>query len=107
MPLLDGKYEILAEHPLTTGVVRFDATTANGEPVRVVWYELAPEDEPAFERYRRALRRLAREDVADVLEVVSRPGARYVAWRDDRGERTPLPADAGLAARLAEVGPPR
>ncbi len=104
MPLLDGKYEILAEHPLTTGVVRFDATTANGEPVRVVWYELAPEDEPAFERYRRALRRLAREDVADVLEVVSRPGARYVAWRDDRGERTPLPADAGLAARLAEVG---
>jgi beta-lactam-binding protein with PASTA domain len=104
VPLLDGKYEILAEHPLTTGVVRFDATTAEGEPVRVVWYELAAEDEPAFERYRRALRRLGREGVADVLEVVSRPGARYVAWRDEGGERTSLAADGALAARLSEVG---
>ena len=104
MPLLDGKYEILAERPLAPGVVRFDATTAAGLPVRVVWYELTPDEEPAFERYRRALRRLTREGLTDVLEVVSRPGARYVAWRDERTESSPLDTEGRLAARLSEVG---
>ena len=104
MPLLDGKYEILAESPLGPGVVRFDATTADGLPVRVVWYELGPEDEAAFERYRRALRALARDGVADVLEVVSRPGARYVAWRDARVDSEPLEPNAQLAARLSQEG---
>ena len=104
MPLLDGKYEILAERPLAPGVVHFDATTAAGLPVRVVWYELTPDEEPAFERYRRALRRLTREGLTDVLEVVSRPGARYVAWRDERSESSPLDTEGRLAARLSEVG---
>lgn len=104
MPLLDGKYEILAEQPLAPGVVRFDATTAEGLPVRVVWYELRPDEESAFERYRRALRRLTRDDLTDVLEVVSRPGARYVAWRDERVESSPLDSHGRLAARLSEVG---
>ena len=104
MPLLDGKYEILAEQPLAPGVVRFDATTAEGLPVRVVWYELTADEEAAFERYRRALRRLSRDGLTDVLEVVSRPGARYVAWRDERSESSPLAPDGRLAAHLSEVG---
>lgn len=107
MPLLDGKYEILAERALGEGVVRFDATTADGQPVRVVWYELDPSDEGAFERYRRALRRLARDGLADVVDVVSRPGARYVAWRSEPpggGPEGEGRADATLAARLREVG---
>lgn len=105
MPLLDGRYEILAERPLASGVVRFDATTAEGRPVRVVWYELASADEAAFERYRRALRALARVGAADVLDVVSRPGARYVAWASvdaDLAEAKP-PGEA-VRERLAAVG---
>lgn len=104
MPLLDGKYEILAERQLGPGVVAFDATTAEGQPVRVVWYELPPEQEAAFERYRRGLRRLARDGLADVVDVVSRPGARYVAWRDARSASEPVGPESALAARLREAG---
>lgn len=104
MPLIDGKYEILAERALGEGVVRFDATTADGQPVRVVWYELSPSDEAAFERYRRALRRLARDGLVDVVDVVSRPGARYVAWRSEVSGSGEAGPDATLAARLREVG---
>lgn len=104
MPLLDGKYEILAERQLGPGVVSFDATTADGQPVRVVWYELSPEQEAAFERYRRGLRRLARDGLADVVDVVSRPGARYVAWRDTRSASEPVGLDSALAARLRDAG---
>ena len=105
MPLLDGRYEILAERPLGRGVVRFDATTADGTPVRVVWYELAGEDEGAFERYRRALRRLARAGAADVIDVVSRPGARYVAWRSvDADVAAATTPDPSTRQRLAAVG---
>ena len=105
MPLLDGKYEILAERALGEGVVRFDATTADGHPIRVVWYDLSPADEVHFERYRRGLRRLAREGLADVLDVVSRPGARYVAWREHHGDGAAAATlDPTLAARLRDAG---
>jgi beta-lactam-binding protein with PASTA domain len=104
VPLLDGKYEILSEHPLGDGVVRFDATTADGHPVRVVWYDLSAADEAPFERYRRGLRRLARDGLADVLDVVSRPGARYVAWRAHPEDGADAPLDAATAARLREAG---
>jgi beta-lactam-binding protein with PASTA domain len=81
VPLLDGKYEILAERTLHGGATRFEATGPSGERVRVVWYEVAADDEAAFERYRRLLKGLARTGGAAVADVVSRPGARYVAWR--------------------------
>ena len=105
MPLLDGRYEILAERSLGPGVVRFDATTADGEPIRVVWYDIASAEEAAFERYRRALRRLARDGMADVADVVSRPGARYVAWRSvDADVGAALESTEPLRVRLSELG---
>jgi beta-lactam-binding protein with PASTA domain len=104
VPLLDGKYEILAERSLGRGVVRFDATTADGHPVRVVWYDLDPADEALFERYRRSLRRLSKDGLADVLDVVSRPGAHYVAWRDEPDDGADPPIGAALAARLRQAG---
>lgn len=79
-PLLDGKYEIHGERSLGAGVTRFDATAPDGAPVKVEWLELAGEDDLAFERYRRLLKRLAREGRAHLQDVVARPGARYVAW---------------------------
>lgn len=79
-PLLDGKYEIHGERSLGAGVTRFDATAPDGAPVKVEWLELAGDDDLAFERYRRLLKRLAREGRAHLQDVVARPGARYVAW---------------------------
>lgn len=79
-PLLDGKYEIHGERSLGVGVTRFDATAPDGAPVKVEWLELAGDDDLAFERYRRLLKRLAREGRAHLQDVVARPGARYVAW---------------------------
>ena len=95
MPLLDGKYEIHGEHALGGGVTTFTATDPDGTPVRVEWLELAAEDEAAFERYRRLLKRLAREGRAAVQDVVARPGARYVVWR--------LPPEGSAAARDAAL----
>lgn len=95
MPLLDGKYEIHGERAVGPGVTAFSATAPDGAPVRVEWFELPPEDEAAFERYRRLLKRLTREGRAAVQDVVARPGARYVAWY--------LPPDASGAARDADL----
>lgn len=103
MPLLDGKYEIHAERELGDGITRFDATDPDGRPVRVEWVEVAGGDEVAFERYRRLLKRLAREGRAALHDVVGRPGAHYVAW-------TPAPPgalrapDPDLDAAIAAAG---
>ena len=80
MPLLDGKYEIHGERAIGPGVTAFNATAPDGAPVRVEWFELPVEEEAAFERYRRLLKRLTREGRAHIQDVVARPGARYVAW---------------------------
>jgi beta-lactam-binding protein with PASTA domain len=103
MPLLDGKYEILAERTLVTGVTRFTATDPDGESVRVEWFEIGPDEEGAFERYRRLLKALARDGVAAAADVVSRPGARYVAWRLPASD-LPVARDAAIEARIAEAG---
>jgi beta-lactam-binding protein with PASTA domain len=103
MPLLDGKYEIHGERAVGRGMTAFSATAPDGVPVRVEWLELPPEDEAAFERYRRLLKRLAREGRAAVQDVVARPGARYVAWYlppDGSG----TVRDSGLETTLREAG---
>jgi eukaryotic-like serine/threonine-protein kinase len=103
VPLLDGKYEIHGERAVGPGVTAFSATAPDGAPVRVEWLELPPEDEAAFERYRRLLKRLAREGRAAVQDVVARPGARYVAWYlppDGSGRAR----DADLESALREAG---
>lgn len=103
MPLLDGKYEIHSERAVGDGVTAFTATDPSGAPVRVEWLELAPTDEAAFERYRRLLKRLARDGRAAVQDVVARPGARYVAWKAPPEGSAPA-RDASLEAELRAAG---
>ncbi len=63
--------------------------------MRVVWFELDnPEQELSFERYRKLLRTLRREGHAAVYDLVSRPGAHYVAWE------TPPPAARPLGREV-------
>ncbi|MBS3933153.1 MAG: PASTA domain-containing protein [Truepera sp.] len=79
--LLDGRYEIIAERPLSAEQTLFEATAADGTAVRIIWYTLVgSQAEAAFERYRQVLRALRREDAAALHDVVARPGATYVAW---------------------------
>lgn len=96
MSLLDGKYEILFQRDLSQRRTLFDATAPDGTAVRIVWFDLEPDQEVPFERYRRLLKRLRREGRAAVYDVVSRPGAHYVAW---------LPPQAGNGARKGELEP--
>jgi len=78
--LLDGKYEVIGQRPLDGGRTLFDAIAPDGTPLRIEWFDLPTGQEAAFERFRRLLRNLKRDDLAAVHDVVSRPGARYVAW---------------------------
>ena len=101
MSLLDGKYEVIAQRPLEGGRTLFDAIAPDGTPLRIEWFELPPGEEAAFERYRRVLRTLKRDDLAALHDVVSRPGARYVAWlKPDPG--TQPASDAAIAAVLQQ-----
>ena len=81
MAVLDGKYEILAQTALSDLETQFDAVAPDGRSLRIVWYDLTDVTQEArFERYRRVLRRLRRADLAALHDIVSRPGAHYVAW---------------------------
>src|SRR5690606_16551960 len=93
------------QRELGGGRTLIDAIAPDGTPVRVEWFEIPAGEEAAFERYRRLLKRLKREDRAAVHDVISRPGARYVAWQK------PDPAlvkveDVGLTTVLLEHGYP-
>jgi beta-lactam-binding protein with PASTA domain len=96
--LLDGKYEILEQRPLAEHQTLFEATAPDGARLIIVWYDLPPDQEGAFERYRRTLKRLKRSDTTALYDVVSRPGARYVAW-----ERAPEGAGSGRSAELTRL----
>lgn len=105
MPLLDGKYEVLGQKELGGGRELIDATAPDGTPVRVEWFDLPAGAEAAFERYRRLLKRLKRDDLAAVHDVISRPGARYVAWhKPDPG--LAKVDDAAISRLLVEHGYP-
>jgi beta-lactam-binding protein with PASTA domain len=69
----------------------------------VIWYDVPPRDEAAFERYRRLLKGLARDGTAAVIDVVSRPGARYVAWRVAAAD-LPTADDASLGEAIRGAG---
>ncbi|MEX2543406.1 MAG: PASTA domain-containing protein [Trueperaceae bacterium] len=103
MPLLDGKYEIISERLLGSEQTLFEATAPDGAAVRIVWYEVTPEQEARFEHYRRTLKRLKRSERAAVYDVVSRPGAHYVAWRPPLEARTTTP-DRELESMLVAAG---
>lgn len=103
MPLIDGRYEVLAEQVLEGGLTQFHATAPDGTPLRIEWFDLPPEREAEFERYRRLLKRLKRDGRAAVHDVVSRPGARYVAWLT-APDGSAAARDAELLAALAAEG---
>ncbi|MBX3144915.1 MAG: PASTA domain-containing protein [Trueperaceae bacterium] len=103
MALLDGKYEVMAQRPLEGGRTLFEAAAPDGTPLRVEWFELPEAQDPAFERYRRVLKRLKREGRAAVHDVISRPGARYVAWLKAPANAAAA-ADETLSAALAAEG---
>lgn len=105
MPLIDGRYEVFAERPLGGGRTQFHATAPDGTPLRIEWFDLPPEREGEFERYRRLLKRLKREGKAALHDVVSRPGARYVAWFTPPESAAPA-RDPELLDDLASEGYP-
>lgn len=80
MPLLDGKYEVMKQQRATPDCAVFEAAAPDGTLLRIEWYDLPAEQEDAFERYRRTLKRLKRTGKTALYDVTSRPGARYVAW---------------------------
>ncbi len=105
MPLLDGKYEIVGQRQLEGGRTHIDAIAPDGTPVRVEWFDLPAGEEAAFERYRRLLKRLKLAGQAAVHDVISRPGAYYVAWLKPEPGLSPT-QDPELLALLAEHGYP-
>jgi eukaryotic-like serine/threonine-protein kinase len=81
MAVIDSKYEILAQEPLGEGQTLFDAVAPDGTALRIIWFDLAtPQQEMQFETYRQLLRKLEKQNLAAIFDIVSRPGAHYVAW---------------------------
>jgi eukaryotic-like serine/threonine-protein kinase len=81
MAVIDGKYEILSQQVLGDGQTLFDAVAPDGTALRVIWFELmTAQQETQFEKYRQVLRRLEKRGLAAIFDIVSRPGAHYVAW---------------------------
>jgi len=101
--LLDGKYEIISQSAVDGGRTLVEATAPDGTLVRIEWFDLEPAKEPAFERYRRVLKRLKRDGKAAVYDVISRPGAHYVAWQP-APDSLAHAHDAAIDAALSEQG---
>ncbi|UCH25870.1 MAG: PASTA domain-containing protein [Trueperaceae bacterium] len=103
MSLLDGKYEIISQHPVSDHQTLFEATASDGTLVQILWYELTPDQEALFEHYRRTLKQLKRSGQAAVYDVVSRPGASYVAWETPQGPSV-QPREPALLETLQTLG---
>ena len=93
----------MSQRPLEGGGTMFDAIAPDGTPLRIEWFDLSAADEAPFERYRRLLKRLKRDELAAVHDVISRPGAKYVAWLKPDSSSVPA-ARQELEATLAANG---
>lgn len=104
MAVIDGKYEILSQRPLEEGQTFFSATAPDGAALSIVWFDLAtPQQEVRFERYRQVLRTLKKQNLAALHDIVSRPGAHYVAWYTP-GHQQKTAATAELEHTLRSYG---
>ena len=104
MAVLDGKYEILAQRGLKEGQTFFTATAPDGRTLHIFWLELgSPHQESRFESYRQLLRQLNKAGRAAIHDIVSRPGAHYVAWYAPNGKPRSA-ADPELADMLRRYG---
>lgn len=103
MALLDGKYEVISQQHLGDHLTLFIATDNTGHLVAIEWFELAPEQEPLFEQHRRLLRRWQREQRATLIDIVSRPGARYAVWPHRSSEPKRITSGA-LFQELRQAG---
>ena len=103
MSLLDGKYEVFRQQQANGHCTMFEAAAPDGTPLRIEWYDLPAEQEDAFERYRRTVKRLKRTGRTAVYDVTSRPGARYVAW-ERPPDQAPPARDPELEALLGSEG---
>ena len=104
MSLLDGKYEIIAQRDLSSDQTLFEATAPDGTLLHIIWYHLAPSQEQGFEHYRRTLKKLKRSGHAAIFDIVSRPGANYIAWLPPNGSEPQAPPDSSLVAALESQG---
>jgi beta-lactam-binding protein with PASTA domain len=103
MAVIDSKYEILSREALGEGQTLFDAVAPDGTALRIVWYEFeSPQQEMQFEKYRQLLRRLEKQDLAGTFDIVSRPGAHYVAWYVPNHPKTK--ASEEVAQTLSKYG---
>lgn len=81
MAVIDSKYEILSQESLGDGQTLFDTVAPDGTALRIIWFEFStPQQEMQFETYRQLLRKLEKQNLAAIFDIVSRPGAHYVAW---------------------------
>ena len=103
MSLLDGKFEVFRQQQADGHCTVFEAAAPDGTPLRIEWYDLPPEQEDVFERYRRTVKRLKRTGRTAVHDVTSRPGARYVAW-ERPSDHAPPGRDPELEALLGAEG---
>ena len=103
--LLDGTYEIINRKALGEKQAQFEATAPDGSPVRIIWYEITVEQEQRFESYRRTLRQLNQLGLAALYDVVSRPGAHYVVWKQPQNRQ--VEPDARLLETLHHLDLPQ
>jgi PASTA domain len=98
MAVIDSKYEILSQEALGDGQTLFDTVAPDGTALRIIWFEFAsPQQEMQFEKYRQVLRRLEKQDLAAIFDIVSRPGAHYVAWYVPSNGKTKASEELELA----------
>ncbi len=90
MARIDGKYEVIEEHPQGGGRILYTVQAVPkpgeqaGERLKLSWFEVnTPAERSTFHRYRAALKALAPAGLSD---VVTRPGAYYAVWRPVSGQ---------------------
>ncbi|HHO56362.1 MAG TPA: hypothetical protein ENK21_08215, partial [Trueperaceae bacterium] len=112
MSLLDGKYEIVSQKIINSRETIFKALAPDGNSLKIIWYEFDNfADEQQFEIFRKLIRKLRKENLAAVYDIVSRPRANYIAWLDSNNLKQAnsnkkidtLLAEFGYNSKMADI----